>query len=163
MEMQDKWCFSTLLTTLKSRKLRDSNDLVLLEGKRLIRDALESKCQLHSVIFSRKELVEYLKPFLPKTGANIYKIPYSEIQMWSDLSTSPGIMGQSEQISFAFILITLSCILGIFKKPKTEAFVTTESIPLTVICDNIREPGNLGGVLRTLAGVGVQEVILTKG
>lgn len=80
---------------LKSVRLRDTNDLILLEGKRLIRDALESKCKLHSIIFSRKSLVDYLKPYLPRTGANIYKIPYKEIQMWSDLTTSPGIMGKT--------------------------------------------------------------------
>ncbi|KAJ8951660.1 hypothetical protein NQ317_019733 [Molorchus minor] len=35
---------------------------------------------------SKKEL-EYLKPFLPKNRGKIYKMPYSEMQTWSDLTT----------------------------------------------------------------------------
>ncbi|KAJ8972548.1 hypothetical protein NQ314_000135 [Rhamnusium bicolor] len=37
--------------------------------------------------------VEYLRPSLPKLGAKLYKMPYREMQMWSDLTTNPGIMG----------------------------------------------------------------------
>lgn len=53
--------------------------------------------------------------------------------------------------------------LGIFKIPDTESYRTTDSIPLTIICDNIREPNNLGAILRTCSGVGCENVILTKG
>lgn len=54
-------------------------------------------------------------------------------------------------------------ILGIFEKPATEKFKSKNCLPLTVICDNIRDPGNLGSILRTLAGVGAEKVFLTKG
>lgn len=37
------------------------------------------------------------------------------------------------------------------------------SIPVNIICDNIREPGNLGSILRTCAAAGCKTVILTKG
>lgn len=37
------------------------------------------------------------------------------------------------------------------------------AFPITVICDNIREPGNLGAVLRTLTAVGISQIILMKG
>lgn len=64
-----------------------------MEGKRLIKDAIMSGCTLKYILFSRKTDLEFLKPLLPKIGINLYKMPYNEIQMWSDLTTSPGIMG----------------------------------------------------------------------
>ncbi|EFA10621.1 RNA methyltransferase-like protein 1 homolog [Tribolium castaneum] len=135
---------SSILVDVKSKKEQDKKDLILLEGKRLIRDALQSGCALKYILFSRKDEIEYLKPFLPKVGAQLYKMPYKEMQMWSDLTTNPGIM-------------------GLFKTPPVEAFEPVNPLPITVICDNIREPGNLGTILRICAAVGCARVILTKG
>ncbi|XP_074119913.1 rRNA methyltransferase 3, mitochondrial isoform X2 [Sminthopsis crassicaudata] len=37
------------------------------------------------------------------------------------------------------------------------------SLPLMLICDNLRDPGNLGTILRSAAGAGCCKVLLTKG
>ncbi|KAM4844272.1 rRNA methyltransferase 3, mitochondrial isoform 2-T2 [Thomomys bottae] len=37
------------------------------------------------------------------------------------------------------------------------------SVPLLLICDNLRDPGNLGTILRSAAGAGCSKVLLTKG
>ncbi|KAK5645438.1 hypothetical protein RI129_006738 [Pyrocoelia pectoralis] len=135
---------SQLLLTVKSRRQQIKKDLALLEGKRLIKEALEAKCSLKSLLFSRKSDIEFLKPYLPKSGAKLLKMPYNEIQLWSNLTTTPGVM-------------------GIFRTPNVAKYVPIDSLPITVICDNIREPGNLGAILRTVAGVGVEKVLLTNG
>ncbi|XP_050308359.1 rRNA methyltransferase 3A, mitochondrial [Anthonomus grandis grandis] len=122
---------------------RKSKNLVLLEGKRLIKEALEANCKFECILFSRVKDIECLKPYLPKKG-KLYKMPYREIQMWSDLTTNPGIM-------------------GIFQVPEDNAFHPKEYLPLTIICDNIREPTNLGAIIRTSSGVGCEEMLLTKG
>lgn len=68
--------------------------MVLVESWRLIVDGLEAKCPLKYIVFSRKEDLSYVRPYLPKTGVKIYKIPYKEIEMWSSVETSPGIFGE---------------------------------------------------------------------
>lgn len=85
--------FRIILTEIKSKKEQDKKNLILLEGNRLIKDAIISGCVLKYILFSRKADLMYIQPFLPKIGINLYKMPYRELQMWSDLSTSPGIMG----------------------------------------------------------------------
>ncbi|KAK9721120.1 SpoU rRNA Methylase family [Popillia japonica] len=135
---------TSLLTNIQSHNTKEQK-YIILEGKRLIIEALENNCKLEYLLFSRKSDVEEIKSFLPKSGATLYKMPYREIQLWSGLTTSPG-------------------IIGIFRKPDAENFnPSPDSIPLTIICDNIREPGNLGAILRTCAGAGCHKIILTKG
>lgn len=47
--------------------------------------------------------------------------------------------------------------------PHIDHKVPKNAFPITVICDNIREPGNLGALLRTISSVGVLQIILMKG
>lgn len=35
--------------------------------------------------------------------------------------------------------------------------------PVTVVLDGVREPGNLGAILRTVAAIGAHNVVLMKG
>ncbi|KAF5308523.1 hypothetical protein FQR65_LT06188 [Abscondita terminalis] len=144
IEVNSLEVFQSVITNGKITQTPNKQDLALLEGKRLIKEALEAKCTLKNLIFSRKSDLEVLKPYLPKMGARLLKMPYKEIQMWSDLSTAPGVM-------------------GIFKTPEVENYVAFNSLPITIICDNIREPGNLGAILRTAAGAGIERLMLTKG
>ena len=151
----------------------EKKQLILLEGKRLINEALGSKFKLEAIIFSRKSDLEYVKDNVPKMGAAIYKMPYKQIQLWSDLTVCPGIMGWFGLIlsrtRFARIYFVsegndLFSFAGIFRKPQLEKVEPTKTcLPITVVCDNVREPGNLGALLRTCASVGCERVILTKG
>nr|XP_021189626.2 rRNA methyltransferase 3, mitochondrial [Helicoverpa armigera] len=136
---------STLLVKLKSKKERLRSGHTFVEGWRLIVDGLEAKCTLKYVIFSRPEELVKLKPHLPKTGVLFYKVAYKEMQMWSDVETSPG-------------------IFGIFETPTAENVKSlSRPLPLQFICDNIRVPGNLGAILRVAVGAGCEKVLLSKG
>lgn len=136
---------SNLIVKLKSKKERIRFGHTLVEGWRLIVDGLEAKCTLKYVIFSKVEDLNNLRPFLPRTGVKFYKIPYKEIEMWSDVQTSTG-------------------IFGIFETPTAENVKRlSKPLPIQFICDNVRDPGNLGAILRVAVGVGCEKVHLTKG
>lgn len=59
-------------------------------------------------------------------------------------------------------------ISGIFQKPKDMSNIairnrTAETLPITVVCDNIREPNNLGSIIRSCAAIPVDRIVLLKG
>ncbi|NWV40657.1 MRM3 methyltransferase, partial [Grantiella picta] len=137
-----------VVTIAKSKKFRDNHGKVLLEGHRLIKDALEAGAVPQTLFFST---VGHLK-LLPEAEikrASLIKVKFEDIKTWSDLVTPQG-------------------LLGIFSKPDPAklsypAAQLTNSLPLLLICDNIRDPGNLGTILRSAAGAGCEKVLLTKG
>lgn len=139
----DDSTLSSAMLIAKSKNKKKNRSLIVLEGKRLIKDAIAAGYVPQKVFFSRVKDAADLN--LPNEGVELYKTSYKSISLWSDLTTSPGILG---------ILKTPSVD---HKKPGKDA------LPLTIICDNIRDPGNLGTILRGAAGVGCQKVILMKG
>ncbi|KAI8435138.1 hypothetical protein MSG28_003515 [Choristoneura fumiferana] len=140
----DGW-LSSLLVKLKSKKDRMRSGQILVEGWRMIVDGLEAKCPLKYIIFSNTDDLINLRPFLPKTGVKLFKTSYKEISMWSSVETSPG-------------------IIGIFETPTPETVkMLSQPLPIHFICDQVREPGNLGAILRVAVGVGCEKVLLTKG
>ncbi|XP_041278776.1 rRNA methyltransferase 3, mitochondrial [Onychostruthus taczanowskii] len=137
-----------VVTIAKSKKFRDNHGKVLLEGHRLIKDALEAGAVPQTLFFST---VGHLK-LLPEAEikrASLVKVKFEDIKTWSDLVTPQG-------------------VLGIFSKPDPAkmsypAAQLANSLPLLLICDNIRDPGNLGTILRSAAAAGCEKVLLTKG
>ncbi|NXI56229.1 MRM3 methyltransferase, partial [Chloroceryle aenea] len=136
------------VTIAKSKKFRDHHGKVLLEGPRLIKDALEAGAVLQTLFFSTMGHLKEL-PEAELKRANLVKVKFEDIKSWSELITPQG-------------------LLGIFSKPNHAkmtypAAQLTSSLPLLLICDNIRDPGNLGTILRSAAGAGCEKVLLTKG
>ncbi|KAL5236308.1 hypothetical protein ACI65C_003718 [Semiaphis heraclei] len=140
---------SQAMIDIKNKKRRQQNSSILLEGKRLIQDALNAGVKPKQIFFSQKRVLENLclpeeLRDLPAKSTIFYKAPYKMIQLFSETETSQGIM-------------------GIFETPTIDHRARKNTFPITVICDNIREPGNLGAVLRTVTAVGASQVILMKG
>lgn len=135
---------SSLLLSVTSRKRRNQKNEILVEGRRLIIDAIEAGLKLETLLFSDREEFKSIESSLIGT-TDIYKVPYTDLKVWSGLTTCPGLMG----------IFTRD--LNSLKKN------TTDSLPLTVICDNIREPNNLGSIIRSCAGASCSQVIIMKG
>ena len=70
------------------------DDNVILEGKRLIIDAIKAGCYPSIFVFSRLNLLRGFAFDLSKNLA-MYQVPFRDIKAWSDLTTSPGFIGKS--------------------------------------------------------------------
>ncbi|XP_027480590.1 rRNA methyltransferase 3, mitochondrial isoform X2 [Zalophus californianus] len=138
----------SVMTIVKSRPFREKQGKILLEGRRLIADALKAGAVPKVFFFSRLEYIKEL-PIDKLKGVSLIKVKFEDIKDWSDLVTPQGIM-------------------GIFARPDHVKMTYPETqlrhlLPLLLICDNLRDPGNLGTILRSAAGAGCSKVLLTKG
>ncbi|XP_059480468.1 rRNA methyltransferase 3, mitochondrial [Neocloeon triangulifer] len=142
----DKTFGQAMQLTMKTKK----NRLVALEGRRLIEDALHAGIKCESVFFSKKDLVRGIQ--LPEgSRTKFFKTPYQNLRLWTALTTCPG-------------------ITGIFHQPITEELQTllplsneNNLLPVNLVCDQVRDPGNMGAILRVAAAAGCNQVITTQG
>eukprot|EP00064_Thunnus_orientalis_P017448 superscaffoldBa00003708_g17531 len=146
-------CFMTdprdcgrVVSVARSRTFREHQGKILLEGRRLICDALNAGAIPQMVFFSTVDRLREL-PLDKLKRATLVKVKFEDIKIWSDLVAPQG-------------------VIAIFSRPDPSRlnFVnTSHSVPMSLICDNIRDPGNLGTILRCAAAAGCQNVLLTKG
>ncbi|XP_020816246.1 rRNA methyltransferase 3, mitochondrial [Drosophila serrata] len=148
---------STLLTTVRSRKRRDKNRQIIIEGRRLIREALQCGLKMEALIFSQKDQLALIKEEVGRSqlesGSKIYKVPQHDLKTWSSLVTPPGLMAIFDRPSDK----------GLEQNLTEQQQLGTRPLPITVVCDNIREPNNLGSIIRTCAALPCRQVVVTHG
>uniref|UniRef100_A0A1B6KI39 tRNA/rRNA methyltransferase SpoU type domain-containing protein n=1 Tax=Graphocephala atropunctata TaxID=36148 RepID=A0A1B6KI39_9HEMI len=135
--------FSKMMTHVGNRNMRRKHDLIMLEGKRLNNDALQAGLTPKKIFFTQKNYLDELN-LPPGTKILLYKLPYKTVKLWSKLDVPPG-------------------IIGFYGIPKEEEINTSDTIPVKILCDNVRDPGNMGSIIRVAAGVGCTQLILMKG
>ncbi len=138
---------------LKQKKYRSLYKQCIVEGIRGIRDiaAVDDEGKLidavlHTADFAESEMNEKLLITLRSRGVKVYEVPDEEINRISEMVTNQDIIAIVNQWSQ-----TLDTILH-------------QSTPqLIVATDNVREPGNLGALIRTSDWFGVDAFLLGKG
>jgi len=108
---------------LSSKRDRTESDSIVLEGVTIIKDALSHGHTPSVIVFSREKLLWRLgleEEDKKKLKSKLYHLPFSNIKMWTDLTTSPGIMAA-------------------FSKKDIEAgAVASSPVSLSLVCDNVR-------------------------
>lgn len=140
-----------LIRSLESKKGREESGLVVLEGFRLINDALQAGIQPHHILVSqsgqRSPLYGSLKGALlqAKIGASICSAVTDDVFR----SLSNTVHGQGIVAAFRRpVYSSLQLIDG--KKPQK---------PVVVVLDGISDPGNAGTILRSSYGLGASAVV----
>lgn len=130
---------------LKEKKYRDEYNEYIIEGVRLIKEAIESNAEIKTVIVCDNCVKsEEIDPKIMYEIAK-YDCLYVDEKVFdsiTDVQNPQGIMA----------VMT--------KKSKQEEINFSEDI--IVVLDNIQDPGNLGTILRTIDSVGLTQVIVSK-
>ncbi len=122
-----------LIHGLKKKKIRQSENLFIAEGIKVVEELLGSKLKVRKLFFTNA--------YLNKYNVTDYQIiTDKELQLISDFS-SPN------------------QVLGIFEIP---AFKEPVHKGLTVLLDEVNDPGNLGTIIRLCDWFGVDQLVCSK-
>lgn len=138
-----------LMKSLHVKKNRDNEGMLLLEGHRQVVDAINSGYYPSTLLFSDeavtaplgKQLLASLEKCSPST---IFRASNDLIQSISDTVHCQGVIAS-------------------FLKPREVYDFTTVESPLVVLMDRPTDPGNLGTIIRTAYGMGVDAVVIVDG
>jgi len=119
-----------LITGLQQKKYRHEQELFLAEGVKVIRELLQSDFELE---------------FLCQTEALFDEVPDSK----------KYIVTESELKKISALSAANNC-LAVFKMPQLKPLV---SIGLIVALDDIRDPGNMGTIIRLCDWFGIEQLI----
>jgi len=86
---------SPVITDAKSLTGRERRKIILLEGRRLVMEAVQTSQPLKSIFFTDAEVLEGLPvQSLTESGVKFYRVKKDHMKLWSDTVTPQGIMGK---------------------------------------------------------------------
>lgn len=121
-----------LIASLSQKKFRNQHQLFVVEGKKGVAEFLKSSFELHHLFSSSEEFEVDDETFT--------KITESELKKISNLAT-PNIA------------------LALFKIPKNT---TIDETKLIVALDDVRDPGNLGTIIRLCDWFGIEHLVCSE-
>lgn len=128
-----------LINSLHSKKGRIDNNLFLVEGEKGIRELLESTFQIEFIVLNSKEINSNLNV----RNTPIYFESESNVIKYSSLSTN--------EYGFAIVKSQLF---------NHDDFDFTSGY--TVVLDGVRDPGNLGTIIRICDWYGINQLVCSS-
>lgn len=142
IESKDNNLFKNI-KKLKERRFRDKEGLFILEGFRLIEEAIKANMEIENIIIS-KDYEQKFQEFLLNNIDLNKKTFFLANNLFMQLSSTENPQG----------------IIAVVKKKNNQKTLKGD---FYLICDKVQDPGNLGTIIRTAHAAGVNGIILTKG
>ena len=131
---------------LKDKKYRDESNEYVVEGVKLVEEAVKENAKIKQII-------------LCEDTTRTYEIPTHimlEIARYECISVSNKIFNIITQVT------NPQGIMAIIEKNAQNAKIDyTQDI--IVVLDDVQDPGNLGTILRTVDSIGLNQIIVSKG
>ena len=131
---------------LKDKKYRDESNEYVVEGVKLVEEAVKENAKIKQIIVC-------------EDTTRTYEIPTHimlEIAKYECISVSNKIFNIITQVT------NPQGIMAIIEKNAQDAQIDyTQDI--IVVLDDVQDPGNLGTILRTVDSIGLNQIIVSKG
>jgi len=125
---------------LHQKKVRDQLSLFIVEGTKSVCELLNSSMKIKELYASEKWIEEHKNLISDKI--NIFIASYSEMERMSNLKTPQE-------------------VLAVVFAPHFSVCDIDDKLPLLVL-DDIRDPGNMGTIIRTAEWFGFQQILCSE-
>jgi TrmH family RNA methyltransferase len=122
-----------LITSLQQKKYRKQEQLFFVEGVKGVQELLDSNFELHELFTTKSD-------FMAIDTSKVHTITESELRKIS-------------------VLTTPNSCLAVFRIPKAIAY---EQKGLIIALDDVRDPGNLGTIIRLCDWFGVKTLFCSE-
>ncbi|MCI8587598.1 MAG: RNA methyltransferase [Clostridia bacterium] len=138
---------------LSEKKYRDEEQKYIIEGIKIVEEAIQEKAEIEKIIISEQNLAtnEMLKKIITKIEKYQEKC---SCQCECIYATETIFKGLTQ-------VINPQGIIAVVKKNSNTVIKYDEDI--IVVLDDIQDPGNLGTILRTVDSIGLKQLVVSKG
>lgn len=128
------------LTSLQLKKHRQKYGEFIIEGEKMLQEAIGTNQEVRVIIAIRSQVSVWMDR---APGVDIWEAEEKDFKKVSSLSTAPE-------------------VLAVVKMPESSPVMEQDSIEWTLVLDGIRDPGNLGTMLRTADWFGIRDVFCSN-
>lgn len=124
--------------SLHQKKYRKEHGFFLVEGRKIVDEVLESDWPCEIILMSKEQEIYYSYQF-PQHQHLFEVLPDNELNKFSQLTTSPG-------------------VIAVLKSKENAPIQSVQGFALGL--DGIKDPGNLGTIIRLAAWFGFEAIFL---
>jgi len=128
---------------LESKKQRTVNRVFVAEGEKIVAELMSSSVFKVHGLFAVKEWISANEKQLHKTGRKAVEFSEKELEQASSLTTP-------------------NKVLGVFEIPDWKTDDTEIKNSFSIVLDRIRDPGNMGTIIRTADWFGIKNIFCTE-
>jgi TrmH family RNA methyltransferase len=128
------------IKSLSEKKNRENYKLFIAEGDKIVSEAIKNKFSI-KIIFASKEWL---------------------IKNEGQISTSEIIEVTENELRKISTLKTPNKVLAVIEKPENIFNIVSLKNKLTIVLEDIQDPGNLGTIIRTADWFGIENIICSK-
>ena len=130
---------------LKDKKYREEYNVFLVEGLKMVEEAIKEKAKIEKIIICEEFLSDNL----------------NQKELLYELAKEDVVYVNDKIFKYITDVVSPQGILAIVQKNKISEINYKEN--LFLILDNIQDPGNMGTILRTADSIGLNQIIILKG
>ena len=138
--------FVKSIKKLKDKKYRDERKEFIIEGIRMIKEAILEKAKIKTIVVCDD----------CASSGNIPSDLLYEIAKYDVVYVTEKVFNTITDVA------THQGILAVIERTATEESISYDE-DIIVVLDDIQDPGNMGTILRTVDSIGLSQILVSKG